>query len=141
MSPVARLWQLVREEKSDISAIYFFAICNGLIQLTLPVGIQAFIGFVVGGTLSASLTVLITVLVLAVLLAGMIQVNQMKIIEKIQQRIFVRYAYAFADRIPRLDLKKADGTYLPELVNRFFDTMPLQKSFAKLLLDLPLASI
>lgn len=141
MSPVARLWNLVQEEKSEISAIYFFAICNGLIQLTLPVGIQAFIGFVVSGTLSASITVLITVLVLAVLLAGIIQVNQMKVIEKIQQRIFVHYAYAFADRIPRLDLKKADGTYLPELVNRFFDTMSLQKSFSKLLLDLPLASI
>ncbi|MGZ8545353.1 MAG: peptidase domain-containing ABC transporter [Flavisolibacter sp.] len=140
-SPVARLWNLVQEEKSEISAIYFFAILSGLIQLSLPVGIQAIIGFVLGGTLSASLTVLIIVLVLAVLFTGIIQLNQMKVIEKIQQRIFVRYSFAFADRIPRLDLKKVDGFYLPELVNRFFDTVSLQKGFAKLLLDLPLAII
>lgn len=141
LSPVARLWSLVQEEKSEITSIYFFAMLNGLIQLTLPVGIQAIIGFVLGGTLSASLTVLIIVLVLAVLCTGILQVNQMKVIEKIQQRIFVRYSFAFADRIPRLDLKKVDGFYLPELVNRFFDTVSLQKGFAKLLLDLPLAII
>ncbi|MGZ5189747.1 MAG: peptidase domain-containing ABC transporter [Flavisolibacter sp.] len=131
----------MQEEKSEITAIYFFAILSGLIQLTLPVGIQAIIGFVLGGTMSASLTLLITVLVLAVLFTGIIQVNQMKVIEKIQQRIFVRYSFAFADRIPKLDLKKVDGFYLPELVNRFFETVSLQKGFAKLLLDLPLAII
>lgn len=141
ITPVTRIWNLVREEKSDITAIYFFAILNGLIQLSLPVGIQAIIGFVLGGTLSASLAVLITILVTGVLLAGIMQINQMKIIEKIQQKIFVKYAYAFADRIPKLDLKKIDAFYLPELVNRFFDTVSLQKSISKLLLDLPIAMI
>lgn len=141
VSPVARIWNLVREEKSDITAIYFFAILSGLIQLSLPVGIQAIIGFVLGGTLSASLAVLITVLVAGVLVTGIMQINQMKIIEKIQQKIFVKYAYTFADRIPRLDLKKADTFYLPELVNRFFDIVSLQKSISKLLLDLPVAMI
>lgn len=141
LSPATRLWNLVREEKSDVTAIYFFAILSGLIQLTLPVGIQAIIGFVLGGTLSASLTLLICLLVLAVLATGIIQVNQMKVIERIRQRIFVRYAVAFADRIPKLDLKNVDGYYLPELVNRFFETVALQKGFAKLLLDLPIAVI
>jgi ABC-type bacteriocin/lantibiotic exporter with double-glycine peptidase domain len=139
VSPVARVWSLVREERADITAIYFFSILSGLIQLSIPIGIQSIIGFVVGGTLSASLAVLITMLVAAVLLAGILQINQMKIVEKIQQRIFVKIAHAFADRIPMLDLKKVDGFYLPELVNRFFDTVSLQKSISKLLLDLPIA--
>jgi ABC-type bacteriocin/lantibiotic exporter with double-glycine peptidase domain len=131
----------MREEKSDITAIYFFAMLGGLVQLSLPVGIQAIIGFVLAGTLSASLVVLISVLVAGVLLTGIMQINQMKIIERIQQRIFTRYAFAFADRIPKLDLKKIDAFYLPELVNRFFDTTSLQKSISKLLLDLPSAMI
>ena len=131
----------MHEEKEDITAIYFFAILGGLIQLSLPVGIQAIIGYVLGGVLSASLVVLISVLVVAVLLTGVMQLNQMQLIEKIQQRIFTRYAYAFADRIPRLDLKTIDAFYLPELVNRFFDTTALQKSLSKILLDIPTASI
>src|SRR6476646_1592806 len=119
-SPVARIWNLVQEEKHDITSIYFYAIFSGLIQLSLPVGIQAIIGFVLGGTLSASLVVLITLIVTGVLFVGLLQVAQMKIIERIQQKIFVRYSFAFANHIPRLDLQKIDSYYLPELVNRFF---------------------
>jgi len=141
LHPAARIWRLVQEEKKDITSIYFYAILNGGIQLSLPVGIQAIIGFVLGGTLSASLVLLISLIVLGVMLVGIMQLNTMKIIEKIQQKIFVRYAYAFADRIPRLDLKQVDTFYLPELVNRFFDTPALQKGISKLLLDLPTATI
>ncbi|HZH00976.1 MAG TPA: ABC transporter ATP-binding protein, partial [Flavisolibacter sp.] len=140
-SPLKRVLDLVREEKSDITAIYFFAILNGLIQLSLPLGIQSIISFVLGGTFVVSLVVLITILVVAVLFVGIMQINQMQIIEKIQQRIFVKYAFAFADTLPKLDLKKIDAFYLPELVNRFFDTTALQKSISKLLLDLPTAFI
>jgi ABC-type bacteriocin/lantibiotic exporter with double-glycine peptidase domain len=117
--------------KSDITAIYFFAILGGLIQLSLPLGIQSIIGFVLGGTLSASLVVLISIVVLAVLFTGMVQLGQMRVIERIQQRIFAKYAFQFANRIPMLDLKKVDAFYLPELVNRFFDTASLQKSLSK----------
>lgn len=140
-SPLARLWNLVREEQTDITSVYFYAALNGFIQLSLPVGIQAIIGFVLGGIMSTSLVLLISIVVLGVLAAGLMQANQMKVIEKIQQKIFVRYAFAFAERIPRLDLKQVNAFYLPELVNRFFDTVSLQKSLSKLLLELPTASI
>ena len=141
IGPVTRLWNLVREEKADIIAIYFFAVLGGLIQLSLPVGIQAIIGFVLGGVMSTSLAVLISILILAVLFSGLIQLSQMRVIERIQQRIFAKYAFAFSDRIPKLDLKKIDSLYLPELVNRFFDTTALQKGLAKILLDVPTAMI
>ena len=107
----------------------------------IPVGIQVIIGFVLGGTLSTSLIVLISIIVAAVLFTGWVQMGQMRVIERIQQRIFVRYAFAFADRIPKLDLKKVDAFYLPELVNRFFDTISLQKSLSKILLEIPASMI
>jgi ATP-binding cassette subfamily B protein len=65
----------------------------------------------------------------------------MRIIEKVQQKLFVRYAFEYAYRIPRLDLKKIDSLYLPETVNRFMDTMALQKGISKLLLEFPTATI
>lgn len=141
ISSFARLWSLVRLDKKDITTVYFYAVLNGIIQLSLPLGIQAIIGFVLGGSVSASLVLLISLVVLGVLFNGLLQINQMKVIERIQQHIFVRYAYSFAERIPRLDMKSVDGYYLPELVNRFFETPTMQKSFAKLLLDLPTAMI
>ena len=140
-SPVSRIFNLVKLERKEISAVYFYAILNGLIQLSLPLGVQAIIGFVLGASMRASLIVLIILVVTGVLVAGIMQVNQMKIIEKIQQKLFVRYAFAFAEHIPKLDLKKTDNIYLPELVNRFFDIPVLQKSLSKILLDIPTASI
>lgn len=141
VNPVARIFRLAQLERKEISAIYFYAILNGLIQLSLPLGVQAIVGFVLGGAMNASLAVLITLVVLGVLASGALQIGQMQQIEKIQQKIFVRYSYQIAHTLPRLDLKKADGFYLPELVNRFFEVPMLQKGMAKLLLDLPLASI
>ena len=140
-APFTRIARLLRDEKSEISSIYFYAILSGLIQLSLPLGIQAIIGFVLGGAMSTSLIILVTLVVIGVLLNGMLQMNQMKIIERIQQKIFVRYSFAFTAHIPRLDLQKIDGLYLPELVNRFFEIPVLQKSLSKILLEFPLAII
>jgi ATP-binding cassette subfamily B protein len=140
-TPLSKILNLVKLERKEITAVYFYAILNGLIQLSLPLGVQAIIGFVLGATMRASLIVLIALVVTGVLIVGIMQINQMKIIEKIQQKLFVRYSFAFATHIPKLDLKKNDTTYLPELVNRFFDIPILQKSLSKILLDIPTASI
>jgi len=140
-NPVSRIFRLVKLERKEISSIYFYAILNGLIQLSLPVGVQAIIGFVLGGSMSTSLVILIALVVTGVLCAGLLQVGQMQLIEKIQQNIFVRYSFELAERIPKLDLKKTDAYYLPELVNRFFEIPSLQKGLAKLLLDIPTATI
>lgn len=140
-NPVARIMNLVKLEKKEIINIYVYAILKGLIQLSLPLGVQTIVGFVLGSSMRASLVVLIALVVAGVLAAGIMKVNQMKIIEKIQQKIFVRYSFAFAQHIPKLNLKKADQYYLPELVNRFFDIPVLQKSLSKILLDVPAASI
>jgi len=53
----------------------------------------------------------------------------------------LRYGLEFSDRLPKLDNEKLDNYYLPELANRFFDTISLQKGIEKLLLDLPAAII
>lgn len=141
INPVRKIFNLLKLEKNEISAIYFYAIMNGLIQLSLPVGVQSIISYVLGASMRASLIVLISLVVAGVLIVGILQINQMKIIEKIQQKLFVRYSFAFAQHIPAMDLKKNDAVYMPELVNRFFDVPLLQKSLSKILLDVPTALI
>lgn len=140
-TPLWRVLRVLRLDKQEITSVYFYAVLNGLIQLSLPLGIQSIISFVLGGSISTSLVILIILVVVGVFLAGLVQVNQMKIIEKVQQKIFVRYSLEYANRIPRLDMKSVDSYYLPELVNRFFDTISLQKGVSKLLLDIPTATI
>jgi ABC-type bacteriocin/lantibiotic exporter with double-glycine peptidase domain len=71
----------------------------------------------------------------------MLQLQQMKIIEKMQQKLFHSYAFMFKKNLMELDLKKSDDFYFPEMMNRFLDISTLQKGFSKILLDIPLASI
>jgi ABC-type bacteriocin/lantibiotic exporter with double-glycine peptidase domain len=94
-----------------------------------------------GATMVTSIYVLIFLVVLGVFLMGLFQINQMKIIESIQQKVFAHYAFEFADKIPQLDLKQMDKYHIPEKVNRFFDSLNIQKGFAKLLLDIPVATV
>jgi len=140
-SPVTRIFNLVKLERKEITSVYFYAIMNGLILLAIPVGIQALIGFAQTNTTSASIILLIILIVVSVFSAGVLQVKQMQVIEKIQQKIFVKYAFAISKKIPALKLSAVDNYYLPELMNRFFDIGNLQKGLAKLLLDFPLAII
>jgi ATP-binding cassette, subfamily B, bacterial len=140
-NPISRIFNLVKLEGKEISAIYFYAVLNGVIQLTIPVGIQALIGFAQTNTASSSIVVLIVLVVASVFITGVLQIKQMGLTEKIQQQIFVRYSFAIAQKIPAIKLTSVDGYYLPELVNRFFDIGTLQKSLSKLLLDFPLAII
>jgi ABC-type bacteriocin/lantibiotic exporter with double-glycine peptidase domain len=136
-----KLLDLIKIERDEITSIYFYAILNGVIQLSLPLGIQAILGFVLGATMVTSVYLLIFIIIIAVLIVGYLQINQMKIIEKIQQKIFVRYAFSFAETIPKLDLKDIDHYYIPEKINRFFDVLNVQKGISKLLLDIPSATI
>jgi len=136
-----KLFKILKLDKKDISSIYFFAILGGLISLSLPLGIQTIISFVMAGSISASIVVLIVIVVFGVFLNGLVQVRQMQIIEKIKQKIFTRYTLEFADKLPRLNIEKLDGYYLPELVNRYFDVPSLTKSIDKILLDIPTAII
>lgn len=141
LSTLRKFLDILRFERAEIWSIYFYAIMYGLVQLTLPLGIQSIISFVLGGSLSTSIVLLIIVVIIGVFIAGLLQVNQMKIIEKIEQQLFVRYAFRYADILPKLNLSNINNNYLPELVNRFFDTVSLQKGISKLLLDIPTATI
>ena len=132
---------LLKADRKDISSIYFYAILAGLVQLSLPLGIQSIINFVLAGTVSTSIVVLIVLVVGGTLLGGLLQVRQLQLIEKLKQKIFVRYSLEFADRIPQLNVEKLDKYHLPELINRFFEVPSFQKGIEKILLDLPTAAI
>lgn len=135
------LFKYVTKEKKDVTNIYFYAILNGLVQLSVPLGIQSIVSFVMGATMATTIYILIAFVVLGTWLVGYFRLKVMQIIEKIQQKIFVEFALAFAEKLPKLNLSATRKYYLPELVNRFFDTQNLQKGISKILLEIPTALI
>ena len=138
---LSKVFDILRLKKKEIFAIYFFALMYGLLQLTIPLGIQSIVNFILAYTFSTSLWLLIALVVLGVAISGGLQVTQMKIIERVNQKIFTRFSLEYTHHIPRIDMKSVDQEYLPEMVNRFFDTVSLQKGLTKFFLDIPVASI
>lgn len=108
---------------------------SGLINLSLPLGVQAIIGLIAGGGISASWAVLVAFIVVGALLTGFLRLMQLSVMEYLQRRIFTDAAIDFAVRIPRFDLEMMRREHLPELANRFFDTQTIQKGLPKILIE------
>lgn len=139
--PVQRLGRLLKSESKIIYLILFYALINGIIVLTLPLGIQAIVNFILGGRVSSSWVILVVIVILGLTLSGIIQIAQMTLTERLQQRIFAKSGFEFAIRLPRIKLEAFQNRYAPEMVNQFFDTVNLQKGLAKLLVDYPTAAL
>lgn len=140
-TPIRRFWRLATAQRKDITSIYLFAIVAGIISLSLPLGIQAIFNFVTTGQVTTSWVILIAVVIIGVVVNGGLQIFQLYVTERIQQRIFTHSAIEFAYRIPRLRLEAVRNQVVPELVNRFFDTLTVQKGFSKILLDFSASSL
>lgn len=141
LSPIKRFFNLLTVDKKEIMSIYVYALFNGVISLSLPLGIQAIINLISGGQISTSWIILLIFVISGVALTGVMQIMQLIITENIQQKIFTRSAFEFAYRIPRLKLEEVGHFHIPELVNRFFDTLSVQKGLSKLLIDFSTASL
>ena len=134
-----RFINLLKLDKKDLKQVFFYAIFAGLVNLSLPLGIQAIINLLQAAQVSTSWIVLVILVTLGVIFVGVLQLMQIRIIENIQQKIFTRASFDFAYRLPKIKMSALRGYYPPELVNRFFDTVIVQKGLAKILVDFPAA--
>ncbi len=135
LNPFHRFLRLIAPDTAEIRYLYLFSFINGLIALSLPLGVQAIMSIIVGGQISSSWALLIVVIGIGIMANGSLTYIQLYISEILQRKLFARAAFDFAFRIPRLRLEIIEKQFAPELVNRFFDVLTLQKGLPKLLID------
>ncbi len=134
-SPFRRLLGLLRPEIRDISIVIVYAIGVGVLSLAVPITATAVVNTTALATLTQQLLILCVVLLISLGLAALLRLLQDVVVEYLQQRIFVRVVADLAYRLPRIDIVAFDRQHGPELVNRFFDVLTVQKAGAILLLD------
>ena len=137
----SRFFRLLKLERRDLLQIFYYAIFAGALSLTLPLGVQAIINLIQGAQISNSWIILVVLVTLGVSFTGTLQIMQMRIIETLQQRIFTRASFELSYRFPKIQMKELRNHYPPELANRFFDTLSIQKGLSKILIDVPSALI
>jgi ABC-type bacteriocin/lantibiotic exporter with double-glycine peptidase domain len=141
IKPLDRFWLLLKPDTKDIRNVYVYSIFNGFVNLSLPLGIQAIVNLIQGGQISTSWIILVSFVVAGVAVSGLMNIFQLRITENLQQKIFARAAFEFADRIPRIKMEALYKHYPPELMNRFFDIMNVQKGLSKILIDFSAAAL
>lgn len=141
LTPLKRFFNFLNEEKKEVYAIYFYSLLNGAVSLIYPLGIQAIVNFVLGGRVSTAWLIMILVVALGITFGGFLQISQLYLTEKLEQRIFTKVGFSFAYRLPKLKLDELQDKHTPELVNRFFDAVNLQKGVSKILIDFSFAMV
>ena len=133
--PLVRLWRLLRPESKDIGIVAVFAAVIGFLSLATPVAVESLVNTIAFGRLVQPIVVLSLVLLAFLGFAAVLRVLQTWVAEILQRRIFVRVVADLAWRLPRVEQQALDRQHGPELMNRFFDVMTVQKSAALLVVD------
>jgi ABC-type bacteriocin/lantibiotic exporter with double-glycine peptidase domain len=134
-SPVDRIRELFVDERSNLWIIVIYSIAIGLLSLVIPIAVQALVSTVAFGTVLQPLVVLTAVVLVVLIFVGILQAMRTYMVEIMQRRLFARISAQVMHKLLRVRKDAFDAAHGPELVNRFFDIITVQKAAALLLID------
>lgn len=135
LSPLRRLVAFLKPESRDIRTVFVFSIFVGILSLTTPLAVEALVNTIAFGRYLQPLVVLSFIVFVFLAFRAGLGVMMTIVVEVIQRRLFVRVVDDLALRLTRVPVAKLKKQHGPELVNRFFDIVNIQKITSKLLLE------
>ncbi|CAN5152986.1 ATP-binding cassette domain-containing protein [soil metagenome] len=138
-TPVQRLWAMLVDDRRDLIVLVTYTLVTGLLALAVPLAAQALVNTIAAGIFLQPLIVLSLLVLTGLFFGSILRMMKFCLVENLQQRIFARIALSLSERIPAIRASALTNEYMPELINRFFDVMTVQKSWSKLLLEGPAA--
>ncbi len=136
-TPFVRLIYLVIEDRRELIGIATYALLSSVLLLAIPLTAQALVNVSAAGLAVQPLIVLAGALFFGLLFAGLLTCSRYYLAEHVLQRIFCRKALKVAQKLPQVKSRHLCQSGGPELMNRFFDIMNIQKSWFKLVYDGP----
>jgi putative ABC transport system ATP-binding protein len=135
LSALGRLRRLLVLENADVASLTWYSCAIGVLSLAVPVATQSLVNSVAFTALAQPIVVLSLLVFLGLSLAALLRTLRMSTVEKLQQRLLVRTTHDSITRVTRAPLSTIAGRGGPELMNRFFEVVTIQKAAAKLLVD------
>ena len=127
--------KIIREDKKNLYHLLYYSLIDAILVLSIPLAST----FVINSVLAhASLSVFVLGLIVLVLFlfVTVIQVLKEYIVEKFQQKVFLKSGIEIATKALELEKKETDDPHVRgKLMNYFFDITAIQKFFPILLLD------
>jgi len=135
MSPLRRYLSMLRTEAQDIRAILVFAVFVGFLSLTIPLAVEAVVNTIAFGRYFQPLVVLCLIVSVFLGFRSGLRILMTIVSEIIQRKLFVRTVEDLSYRLTQVPLSNWKKQHGPELVNRFFDIVNVQKITSNLLLE------
>lgn len=129
------LLELVKDDKKNVFYLLYYSAIEAILVLAIPLASVFIINSVLAHS-SISVFVLGSIVIIVFTLVTVLQVIKEYIIEKLQQKIFVRSGIKISKMA--IALQKATSETkdsMDKLMNYFFDITSIQKVFPVLLLD------
>jgi ABC-type bacteriocin/lantibiotic exporter with double-glycine peptidase domain len=135
LDPISRLQILLKNDQTDIWVIIVYSLFIGILSLAVPIAVQLLINTFAFGNVFQPLVILSLFVFVALGFSTMLSALRKFMLELIQQRIFVRVSADTIYRLLRSRFDAFDKIYGPELLNRFFDVVTVQKGITSLFLE------
>ncbi|MFZ9854199.1 MAG: peptidase domain-containing ABC transporter [Limisphaerales bacterium] len=138
-SPRQRFFGILRPERRDIEVLLLFSLMNGVLLIAQPMAVDAVVNNIAfGGEQKVYLQALIIIAIALGMFLGvsaLMRGTQAYVMETIERRLFVRMAADLSYRLPHCRISDFERTLGPEMINRFFEVVTLQKLSSTLLLE------
>lgn len=128
---------MVYEDRREFLAILLYSFLSSILLLAIPLAAQGLVNVVVAGLYLQPLIVLSGALFAGLFFAGLLSVIKLYLVEVMRERIFARVALRVSERLPKVSHRALAEGNGPELMNRFFDVINVQKAWFKLAYDGP----
>lgn len=121
-------------DKATIASIAMISVIVSLLTLSIPIAAQTLVNLIAFGKLLQPVVTLSMMVLVLMIALGALNIWQSIIIEVIQQKLMVKISLNLTRQFTHLSLDNFSSHDGPELVNRFFEVVTINKALSSLLL-------
>jgi putative ABC transport system ATP-binding protein len=132
---IKKLLSFYRPDARDIVVIITYAFLAGVLFLVVPIAASSLVTTIAFGRLLQPLIILSIFVLGGLLIVGALKFTQVRLVELVQQRLFVRQGALLSQKLPTIQYDFLCNNHVPDLVNRFLEVVIIQKVTAQMLMD------
>lgn len=121
-------------DKATIVSIAMISVIVSLLTLSIPIAAQTLVNLIAFGKLLQPVVTLSIMVLILMIALGVLDIWQIIIIEVIQQKLMVKISLNLTRQFTHLALDNFSSHHGPELINRFFEVVTINKALSSLLL-------
>jgi putative ABC transport system ATP-binding protein len=126
------LGSFLSQERSIIFPVFTYAIAVGLFSLIIPITVQELVNTFAFSVSPVMVVTLVGIMAGILFIVGIFRVLQFYASDMVERRVFVRMVLYLARILPQFK----EDTFRSNYINRFFETVFLQRAISGLLIDL-----